>query len=446
MSKKIISAIGSDVIEKLLKEMLPEYEIADDIPYQEGLFDILFTKRRDNNYKRANTTQYYTPSYSTYINHNVYDSDAVQQAIRCIVQEIKKLEPRHIVRDKGRKKVVYDDIQAALDYPNELMTTPDFLEKIIYNLFVYYNSYILPVWENGELTALYPLQPTHVDFLQDASNTLFIKLTFANGYESTIRYRDIIHIRYNFGASEYLGGDIEGKPDIKALQKGVNLNESLLNGVEKSIKSSYAVNGVVKYNTMIDDGKTDKELARLTEKLNNNENGFMSLDLKGEFIPFKRDVQIVDEATLKFVDEKVLRNWGVSKSIITGDYTPEQYAAFYQKVLEPIVITMNAAFTKALFTKKGITEFGHKVVFYTSELNFMSMTDKKDIADLLSTTGSICVDELRDLFGFVPCDDEVLGKTMVMSKNFGDALSVKDQVKDEVDAIKSLAKDTNNTN
>ena len=29
MSKKIISAIGSDVIEKLLKEMLPEYEIGD---------------------------------------------------------------------------------------------------------------------------------------------------------------------------------------------------------------------------------------------------------------------------------------------------------------------------------------------------------------------------------------------------------------------------------
>jgi len=41
MSKKIVSAIGSDVIENLLKEMLPEYEIADDIPYQEGLFDTL---------------------------------------------------------------------------------------------------------------------------------------------------------------------------------------------------------------------------------------------------------------------------------------------------------------------------------------------------------------------------------------------------------------------
>ena len=47
MSKKIISAIGSDVIEKLLKEMLPDYEIADDIPYQEGLFDALINSEVD---------------------------------------------------------------------------------------------------------------------------------------------------------------------------------------------------------------------------------------------------------------------------------------------------------------------------------------------------------------------------------------------------------------
>ena len=47
MSKKIISAIGSDVVEKLLKEMLPEYEIADDIPYQEGLFDTLIKNEYD---------------------------------------------------------------------------------------------------------------------------------------------------------------------------------------------------------------------------------------------------------------------------------------------------------------------------------------------------------------------------------------------------------------
>lgn len=407
------------------------------------LFDIL--KRKINSpLKSANSQSYYTPYYSTYQSYDIYGSDVVQQAMRCILQEVKKLEPRHIIRNKSRRDVCYDPIQFTLENPNELMTTADFLEKIVYNLLISSNSFILPVWELGELVALYPLQPTDVKFVQDSSNTMFVDLIFANGYQSRLRYSDIIHIRHNFGASEFMGGNIEGKPDNKAIQRGVDLNESLLDGIQKSIKSSYAVNGVVKYNTLIDDGKTQEELNKLTEKLNNNENGFMSLDLKGEFIPFKRDVKIIDEATLKFVDEKLLRNWGVSVPILTSDYTKEQYEAFYQKTIEPIVICLNQAFTKALFTREGRTTLGHKIVFYTSLLNFMSMTEKKEVATLLSNSGAICVDELRDTFGFAPCEDEELGKTYIQSKNFGDASIVKDQIEKETDAVKALAEANKN--
>ncbi len=101
---------------------------------------------------------------------------------------------------------------------------------------------------------------------------------------------------------------------------------------------------------------------------------------------------------------------------------------------------MNQAFTKALFTREGRTALGHKIVFYTSLLNFMSMTEKKEIGRLMSDTGSICIDELRSLFGFTPCDDEELGRSMIMSKNFGDAKSVANQVDKEVDVIKALSK------
>ena len=41
----------------------------------------------------------------------------------------------------------------------------------------------------------------------------------------------------------------------------------------------------------------------------------------------------------KFIDEKILRNYGVSLPILTGDYTKEQYEAFYQKALEPLINT-----------------------------------------------------------------------------------------------------------
>lgn len=404
-----------------------------------GLFDFLRKNKNNNNnkYQRLQglnwqPTSYYTPTIT-----DVFETGVVQQIIWCITQEAKKLEPRHVIRKENGYKLVNDNIQSVLDNPNVFMTTADFIEKVIYNLLTTSNSFVLPVWENGTLSELHPLQPVNVDFFQDSLDNVFIKFTFSNGYESTLRYQDVIHIRHNFGPNEFLGGNSQGKPDVKAIKNAAQLNETLLNGVQKSLESSYSINGIFKYNTMMDDGKTEKELANLTEKLKRNESGFMALDLKGEYIPLNKDVKVVDEATLKFVDEKLLRFYGVSLPILSGDFTPEQYAAFYQKVMEPIVVTLNQGFSKAIFSRRESFSFGHKVIFYHDKLDFMSMQDRKDVGGLLSSTGSCSVDELRYMFGMAPCEDEELGKTMIMSKNYGSANSVKDMVDKEVEAIKS---------
>lgn len=407
-----------------------------------GLFD--YIKKgfgKNNKYKRAEglgwrpAAAYYTPSVS-----NVFETDVVQQMIWCITQEAKKLEPRHVIRKENGYKLVNDNIQGVLDNPNELMTTADFIEKVLYNLLTTSNSYVLPTWEGGVLTGLYPLAPSNAEFCQDETGKMFIQFLFENGYETTLRYSDVIHIRHNFGANEFFGGNLEGKPDVKAIKNAAQLNEKLLNGVQKSLDSSYAINGIFKYNTLIDDGTTEKELEKFSEKLKRNESGFMPLDLKGEYIPLSKDVKMVDEATLKFIDGKLLRFYGVSEPILTGDFTPEQYAAFYQKVMEPIIVSLNQAFSKIIFTKRESVSFGHKIIFFHDKLDFMSMQDRKDVGGLLSNTGSCSVDELRYMFGMAPCENEELGKTMIMSKNYGSADSVKDMVDKEVEAIKSTNK------
>ena len=56
-------------------------------------------------------------------------------------------------------------------------------------------------------------------------------------------------------------------------------------------------------------GKQTAALAELEKKLKNSESGFLPLDLKSEFIPLDREVKLVDEATLKFVDEKIFKTF-----------------------------------------------------------------------------------------------------------------------------------------
>lgn len=351
----------------------------------------------------------FTPIFSQF-GDDIYASDVVQQAINCIVSEMKKLTPQHVRASGCDISPVNSDIQTVLNAPNEIMTTSEFIEKIVWQLFFNYNSFIIPtyyVWidkdgtEKRKYTGLYPIQPTQVDFIQDASDTLYVKFTFANNFETTLAYSDVIHIRYKYSVNEYMGGNEQGQPDNEALLKTLNLNYLLLHNLSKAMMSSCAINGVVKFKSMIDGGKTEAALKELEQKLQNSESGFLPLDITSEFIPITRDVQLVDEATLKFIDEKILRHFGVPLCILTGDYTKDQYEAFYQKTLEPLIIAMSQGFTRSLFTPRE-RSFGNKIQFYPKDLIFMSVDQTLEMVRLLGDSGSIYENEKRVAFGLRP--------------------------------------------
>ena len=351
----------------------------------------------------------FTPIFSQF-GQDIYASDVVQQALQCIVSEMKKLNPQHVRVNGSDVTSVNDSLQTVLQAPNELMTTSDFIEKIVWQLLFNYNSFIIPtfdVWidkngvEQRRYTGLYPVQPTQVDFIQDAADRIYVKLTFANNYETTIPYSDIIHVRHRFSVNEFMGGNAQGQPDNDVLLQTLDLNHQLLQGVASAMKSSFAINGVIKYNTMMDDGKTEKALKELESKLRSSESGFLPLDLKAEYIPIKHEIQLVDAETLKFIDEKILRNFGVPLSILTGDYTKDQYEAFYQKTLEPFIIAFSQAFTKTLFTPRE-RSFGNQVKFYPKDLIFMSVDQTLEMVRLLGDSGSLYENEKRVAFGLKP--------------------------------------------
>ena len=389
-----------------------------------GWLSNLFKKETPAQTKQAEVLSGYAPIFSQF-GTNIYASDVVQQAINCIVSEMKKLRPEHI-RENGNDVVpVNDSLQMVLNNPNPLMTKSEFIEKITWLLFLNYNAFILPTYyeweENGAIrkrfNGLYPINPTQVDFIEDAGGRLFVKLRFGNGQEFTIRYSDLIHIKHRYSVNQYMGGNEQGQPDNDALLQTLNLNSQLLQGVASAMKSTFAINGVVKYNTMLDDGKTEASLKALEAKLKKSESGFLPLDLRAEYIPIKKEIQLVDESTLRFIDEKILRHFGVPLCILTGEYTKQQYEAFYQKTLEPLIISFSQAFSKSLFTEREYA-FGNRVQFYPKDLIFMSVDQTLQMVTLLSNTGSLYENEKRVAFGLRPLP-ELEGKRY-MSLNWVD--------------------------
>ena len=373
------------------------------------LLDKIF-KKPPKNARYAPTMNGYSPLFPQF-GTNIYASDVVQQALKCIADEMKKLSPQHIRYINNDPTPIRSTVQDVLDEPNLLMTSAEFIEKVTYLLLMNYNAFVIPIYrtwtdentgvERRYYEALFPILPNQVDFIEDASGRLFVEFFFNNGYNTTIPYDDVIHIRYNYSVNQYMGGSYNGAPDHTALIETLNLNKQLTQGIAKAMNASYAINGIVKINTLIDKETTEKAINDFNEMLRTSTSGFVPVDLKSEIQPFERKTQIVDEPTLKFVDEKILRSWGISLAILRGDYTKEQYEAFYQRCLEPLVKSFSQAFTKKLFTDRE-KAFGNRIEFYPEDLIFMTMTQKIEMVNLLSPTGALFENEKRTIFGMRP--------------------------------------------
>lgn len=392
-----------------------------------GWFKSLIQKVKNTRYADVMTGQ--VPIFSQF-GRDIYVSDVVQQAIECIANEMSKLEPCFI-RGHGNdyetpENDVYQ-IQNLLNYPNPLMTKSEFIEKITYGLYLRQNAFAVPVYElkkraDGstykKYKAIYPVDPLITTFLETPTGDMIVEFEFENGYKTQLLYDDVIHIRINFFANDYMGGDASGNPDRRALLKTLQLNEDIMNGISGALKSSFTINGVVKTNTMMSGEKAENAIKEFEEKLNKSENGILHIDSKSDYTKITRDIKLIDPDTIKFIDEKILRTFGVSLPVLTGDYTKEQYEAFYQKTIEKLVGRYQEAFTKALCTPRMRSQ-DLKIVFLTHELIFMSISQKIEMVKYLGDTGTLYENEKRVALGFRPSKE--LEGVRMQSLNYIDA-------------------------
>ena len=71
------------------------------------------------------------PVFSSF-GKNIFASDVVQSAIKCISDELIKCQPMHVKQDGRSLEPQKSDISKVLEAPNDLMTCSDFICKIVY--------------------------------------------------------------------------------------------------------------------------------------------------------------------------------------------------------------------------------------------------------------------------------------------------------------------------
>lgn len=385
-------------------------------------------QRKYREYKYAKLLSGLNPIFSQFGN-SIYASDVVQNCIDIIATEISKLQPRHIRSDPETNVETYpkSSFNRLFKFaPNPVMTTKDFLEKIMWLLYLNYNAFIYPTYDiatdtkSGKqtkiFTGFYPLDPREVIFLEDKTGTLFIRMKFKNGFESTIPYQDVIHLRKKFSLNEIMGGGTNGLPDNTSLLKTLEIDDIVIQGIGKAIKTSLSIRGVMKINTLLDDEKQKEERKQLEAKLAEGDTGILPIDLQGEYTPINVDPKIIDKTTMEFLQSKVLNWFGVSVPILTGDFNDEQYQAFYEKTLEPIMISLGQAFSKCLFTTREL-DFGNEIVFYQKNMMYLSTNAKINLIKTAGEQGLLSDNQKLALLGYPPIEN---GTRITQSLNYID--------------------------
>jgi HK97 family phage portal protein len=358
---------------------------------------------------------------------NIYASDIVQECIDIIATEIGKLAPRHIrTTVDGLQEQPRGNLNRLFRFaPNPMMTVSEFLEKITWLLYLNYNAFVIPIFdsdlssgaERRTYRALYPINPSRVEFLQDPAGVLLIRFWFSSGEDFTFRYSDVIHLRKKYSVNELMGGGESGQPDNAPLLKSLQISHTVMQGLERAVKLNAAVQGIMKINTMTDLEGQQAERERFEKLIASGDSGILPVDLKGDYIPIdKSAIKFVDKDTLAFLQSTVLHWYGVSLPILTGDFNDDQYQAFYEKTLEPLVIRFGQVFSKVLFTEREL-DVGNEIVFYQRDMNYLSTGAKLNLIKTAGEQGLLTDNQKLALLGYPPVEG---GERRTQSLNYID--------------------------
>ena len=354
---------------------------------------------------------------------NISKSDVVKIAIDRIASQCAKLKPRHI---KNENDKTVTDKTGKLSFilkhkPNEVMTPYQFIYKVITKLFIDDNSFVYPMFDEGELKGLYPLNPIMVEPIVDGGNNYYLRFQFENKETFIIPYENIIHLKRFYHDNDIFGGSGH-KGDQEALLKAININENVLQGVENALRSSMQIKGLLKMNAMLNETDKNKQLSSfnemLKESIKNKGSSIIPIDLKSEYIPLNVDPKLIDKETLEFLNDKILNYFGVSSPIFSSNYSEDEFNSFYEQTIEPLAIQLSEAFSLGLLTDNEIKR-GEQVVFYSERLQYASWNTKVTAIEKLMGLGIMSLNESRALLGLEPVEN---GDKRLQSLNYVDAL------------------------
>lgn len=347
---------------------------------------------------------------------NSYANDIYRAGVDAIARNGAKLKGVHTITHSGQKKISTDKrLERLLQVsPNQYMTAYDFLYKLITQMYLTNNAFaLLDRDDGGILRGIYPIGYSSVEMLMDELGTLYAKFRIKNGRQVQFKYQDLIHIRRHFNNSDFLG------EDNRAIDAALEVAHVQNEGIVNSIKNSATLRGILKFAQVLPDEKLRDAKNRFMEDYLSirNEGGVVAVDQQLEYLPIDSKPVSISGEQSALIRDKIYSYLGISQAIVDSTYSEDQFAAFYESVIEPIATALSLEFTRKLFNDRELS-FGNQIIFESGRLQFSSNRTKIELLKELMPLGLLTVNQALEVLNLAPVEG---GERRLQTLNVVDA-------------------------
>lgn len=339
-------------------------------------------------------------------NGKMYQSDIIRSCIRPFARAIGKLEPKQI-RDAGDGsglKVNPDRyIRALLSEPNPYMTGRVMLSKLAVQLALNNNAFALIVRDPfGYAEQIYPIPATAVEALYDESMNLWLRFSLRSGAQASWPYSDIIHIREDFGDN-----DVFGDNNIETLRPVMDVVGSIDKSIIDAVKNGGVVRWLLKWKQTLrpEDIKTQTEAfvkSYLTVSDSEDSIGAAGVDAKMDAEQITPHDYVPNAVQWDRSVKRVYDYFNSNEKIISSTYTEDEWNAYYESVIEPVLIQLGDEFTRKIFSRRE-RGYGNRIVFESMSLAYASMATKLNLLQMVDR-GAMTPNEWRLVLNMAPIE------------------------------------------
>lgn len=294
--------------------------------------------------------------------------------------------------------------------PNTYMSAYDLLYKTAAAYFTHNNAFML--LQRGEphlaqnsaegIAAIYPLNPSSVEFRPGSDGALYLECTFPDGRQIAFPYTDIIHLRRHFLTNDLTGDS--NAPLYALLDTADTLNQ----GISASVKNGTSIRGVLKFTSLVNPAQVKAEKEQFVSDYFNpgNNGGIAATDQRFDFVPANIAPYSVPKEQFETINRQIADYLGVGASIVNGTYTENEFSAFYESIVEPFALQLAQEFR---------LKTGAEITFTAERMEFSSAATKIKLLHEAAPLGLITVNEARKLLALPPVKD---GDRRLQSLNY----------------------------